>query len=103
MSDDLDDLTRKHLHEITDTVQAVMIKTAVIEERQTRVVEVLARIEATTVSCNTLLSALTTKVAVLEDRMHEARNTAAKWGAGIGAFVSAVIAGLAAFFGGDGK
>lgn len=102
MSEDHDEITRKRVHDLADAVHLTMLKTAVIEERQAHVVEALSRIEATTTATNGVVTSLHTSVAVLEDRQHEARNTAAKWGAALGAFVAAVIGGVSAFFGGKG-
>lgn len=42
-------------------------------------------------------------IAVLRDRASEARNSGAKWGAGVGAGVAGAVAGLWQFFGGGGR
>lgn len=41
-----------------------------------------------------------TAIAILKDRADEARNSGAKWGAGVGAGMSALVAGLWQVFGG---
>lgn len=88
-----DDTTRQRIHDLADSVQAVMVKTAVIEERQSSVKAQLDRIEAA-------VTPLPERVGRLEERSQEARDTAVKWGAGFGAFVAACISGIAAIFGG---
>lgn len=40
-------------------------------------------------------------IAVLQDRASEARNSGAKWGAGVGAGAAALVAGLWQVFGGS--
>lgn len=85
--------TRRRIHDLADTVQAVNIKAAVIEERQSAVKAQLDRIEMAVTS-------LPQRVAILETRESDARTSGAKWGAGMGAFVAAIIAGLSAVFGG---
>lgn len=86
------EVTRNRIHDLADSIQAVAVKTAVIEERQASVKAQLDRIESA-------VTPLGTKVALLEERQNEAQSLAAKWGAGMGAFVAACIGGVSALFG----
>lgn len=84
-------LTRQRIHDLADSIGAVVTKVAVIEERQKGVTQQLDRIE-------TAVTALPAKVAVLESQAANAANSGAKWGAGVGAAVSGLVSGLAAIF-----
>lgn len=77
---------RDHWHDLRDAVGATATTVAVIQERQSAVKEQLDRIEAAVIP-------LPQKIAVLEARSADAASSAAKWGAGVGGAISALIAG----------
>lgn len=98
---------RQRVHDIADHVQAVVIKATIIEERHVASKAQMDRIETAVATCNELLRSQNGRIgaveqvaARLDERTKDAAMSGGKWGAGIGALVSAIIAGLAAAFGG---
>ena len=95
MTDDHEEIgrLRDNWHDLRTAVDRTNVTVAVIEERQKSIGAQLSRIEDA-------VTPLPLKLAILEDRQDEARNTAAKWGGALGAFVAALIGGIGAMFGG---
>ena len=93
MPDDPQDLDRlrDHWHDLREAV-------AVIQERQKAQSDQLDRIETLTMAANGSLRHHTERLTILETRAADGRAAGAKWGAGFGAFVAAVIAGLMALW-----
>ena len=94
------EITRQRVHDLADTMQAFMVKTAVIEERQVAVASQLDRIESAVTRIADKADGHTDRLTVLETRADENRRAGAKYGAAWGAFVAAVIGGISAMFGG---
>lgn len=104
--DDIDRL-RDHWHELRKAVDATGVTVAVIQERQHGIADQMDRIETSVLTCADLLQAQNgrlarseTQIAVLEARQADAANSGAKWGAGVGAAASALVAGLWHLMGG---
>lgn len=94
------DLTRQRIHDLADAIAAVVTKVAVIEERQRGVTQQLDRIETGVTKIADKAEDNTDRLTVLETNAAANKNDAAKWGAALGAFVAALISGIAAIFGG---
>lgn len=99
------DRLREHWHELRKAVDATGLTVAVIQERQKGIGDQMDRIETSVQLCTDLLrqqngrlGTSETKIAVLESRYADAATAGAKWGAGVSAAVSGLIAGLAAIF-----
>lgn len=74
------------------TTGEVLIHLTYIREKQDEIVAHLTAL-------NGRVGKTEHRLTVVETRADEAKNSAAKWGAGVGAGMSAIIAGLAQAFG----
>lgn len=85
---------RDHWHELRTAMGETVTAVAVIGERQKAQGVQLDRIEAVCTKLADKSEDHTGRLTVLETRQADAATAGAKWGAGLGAGVSAAIAGL---------
>lgn len=98
---------RDDWHQLRGAIDATGMAMAVMQERQKVTIDLLTRMDITLNRLDDKSDLQTNRLTILETKAvaasDAARSSGAKWGAGVGAFVAAAIAGLWQVFGGTQK